>query len=100
MFIPPFEALRLALQTGQMLTEAQLVITMRLWGMAGLWNTAPEENLRMVQEKLETLAQSATAATRAAMAGKGSAGVAMAALKPVRRRTRNNVRRLSGAGPR
>ncbi|MDR0808829.1 MAG: antifreeze protein [Gemmobacter sp.] len=100
MFPTPFESLRLALQTGQMLTEAQLVITLRLWGMAGLWNIAPEENLRMVQEKFETIAFSTAAATRAAMAGKGSAGVVMAALKPVRRRTRNNARRLSGVGPR
>ena len=68
MFVTPKQAAQLSLQTGLMMAEAQMVIAMRLWGMAGLWNTKPEENLRMVQEKAEAVLQSATRAGAAMMA--------------------------------
>ena len=98
MFVTPKQAAQLSLQTGLMMAEAQMVIAMRLWGMAGFWNTKPEENLRMVQEKAEAMVQASKAASRAMMSGGGAASVAMAALKPVRRRTRANVKRLTKPG--
>ena len=99
MFVTPRQAAHLSVQTGKMMAEANMVIAMRLWGMAGFWNMAPQENLRMVQEKAEAAVQSATRAGAAIMAGKGAADVAMAALKPVRQRTRANLKRLQKSGP-
>ena len=99
MFVTPKQAAALSVQTGMMMAEAQIVIAMRLWGMAGFWNTKPEENLRMVQEKAEAALQAATRAGAAMMAGQGTAAVAMAALKPVRSRTRANLKRLQKSGP-
>lgn len=95
----PLDAMRLSIQTGMMLMEAQMVIAMRLWGMAGLWNTAPGEMSRMVVEKQRAAVSSAMAAGRAVASGQGAGGVALAALKPVRRRTRSNAARLTRKGP-
>lgn len=99
MFVTPLQAARLSAQTGLMMAEAQMVIAMRLWGMAGLWNVSPEETLRMVQEKAEAVMQSAALAGTAMMRGRDGAEVALAALQPVRRRTRANLRRLKAGGP-
>ena len=95
MFLTPFQAARLAQETGMMLAEAQMVIAMRMFGMAGLVPMSPREPTRMVQEKAEAMVQASKAASRAMMSGGGAASVAMAALKPVRRRTRANVKRLT-----
>lgn len=78
--------------------EAQAVIWMRLWGMAGLWNLGPGETRRMVAEKLAAAAAAQAAAGAALALGKAPAAVAAAALKPVRQRTRANVRRLRKRG--
>lgn len=99
MFVTPNEAFSLSMQTSLMLAEAQAVIAMRLWGMAGLWNVAPEETMRMVEEKTEAMTESAFSAGQAAMSGAGAAAVAMAALKPVRKRTSSNMKRLQKRGP-
>ena len=45
------EAMRLALQSGMMLAEANMVIVMRVMGMGGMWRVSPAENARMVQKK-------------------------------------------------
>lgn len=98
MFFTPFQFAQLAQETGEMLAEAHMVITMRVFGMAGLRQMAPSETTRMVQEKAEAMVQASKAASRAMMSGGGAASVAMAALKPVRRRTRANVKRLTKPG--
>lgn len=79
--------------------EAQGVIWMRLWGMAGAWNLAPGENRRMVHEKLAAGLAAQTAAAAALMAGKTPTHALGAAIKPVRRRTGANLRRLARRGP-
>ena len=99
MFVTPTQAMQLSLQTGTMIAEAQMVVAMRLFGMAGLWNVAPEENLRMVQEKVEAVAESAVSGLHAMLNGKSSAAVAMAALDPLSSRTRANMQRLQDRGP-
>jgi len=99
MFVTPTQAMQITVDTGTMLAEAQMVVAMRLFGMAGLWNVEPEENLRMVQEKVEAVTESATSTLQAMLSGKGSAAVAMAALDPVRNRTRANMQRLTDSGP-
>lgn len=81
-----------------MVTEAQAVIAMRLWGLAGVWSVAPAEATRMLSEKPPILARAATEALGAAMTGKRPDEVAAAWLKPVARRTSANRRRLSRRG--
>ena len=100
---PPFDAglemIRLAGQWSMMIAEANMVIWMWLCGFAGVWNVAPQENRRMVTEKTTAMCDAAFAAARAAALGHSPARVAHAALKPVRRRTRLNVKRLTRRGP-
>ena len=78
-----------------MLAEAQAVITMRLCGMMGFWPVSGGENNRMVTEKLTALQESQAAALRAMLRGGSLAQVSEAAMRPVRRRTRANAKRLS-----
>ncbi|GHC61379.1 antifreeze protein [Neogemmobacter tilapiae] len=95
----PTEAMRLWMQMGLMTMEAQATVAMRLWGMAGMWKTAPDEMQRMVQEKSDAMQQSAKAATNAALQGKSGVGIASAALKPLRQKTQANAKRLTARGP-
>ena len=95
----PFQMMHLGAQTTMMLAEAQMVIAMRLLGMAGSWTVGRGENNRMVSEKSAAMLASSMAAGRAIMAGAGPQGVALAALKPIRAKTRANARRLTKAGP-
>lgn len=90
-FWPSFHA-------GMMLLEAQAVIALRLWGMAGGWPMGWQEHLRMVTEKAAAAGESGAAMMRAT--GKGPGAVALAGVKPVRRRTRANVKRLTRAAAR
>jgi hypothetical protein len=85
-------------ETALMALEAQMIIAMRLGGMAGLWNVTKAENNLMSTEKLAAVQASAFAATAAIMLGASPAGVALAAIKPVRRKTTANVRRLGKRG--
>jgi hypothetical protein len=78
-----------------MMAEAQTVVALRLWGMAGLWPTRPVETTRMVTEKWPAFLQSAGAAGAAAMKGHPPHRIAEAALRPIRRKTRANSRRLA-----
>ena len=80
----------------QMLVEAQTVIGLRLLGMVGMWPVAERENLRMVTEKTKAAQESGRAMARAAFAGGGPGTIALAGVRPVRRRTRSNVKRLTG----
>ncbi|WP_225030015.1 antifreeze protein [Xinfangfangia pollutisoli] len=98
-FSTPTEMMKLAVRSAMTLAEAQAVIAMRLAGMMGLWRVTPQENDRMLSEKLAAVRESSLAAARATMAGKSPAAVADQALKPYRRRTRANAQRLTKRGP-
>jgi hypothetical protein len=75
----PFEAMRLSMRTGMMLAEANMVIGMRMLGMAGMWRVQPSENRRMVAEKQAAGAEAALAMGRAVMQrGAGAGGGAEA----------------------
>jgi hypothetical protein len=76
--------------------EAQSVITL---GMMGLWNTGPTENQRMISEKTDAFAKSARASAAALARGARPDQIALAALKPLRQKTRPNLARLTKAGP-
>jgi hypothetical protein len=97
--IKPTEIIRLQVRFGLMLAEAQMVIGMRMLGMAGMWRVTPSEGARMVSEKLAAAQAATFAATRAAMQGKSPAVIADHALKPIRRRTKANAKRLAKRGP-
>lgn len=88
------------MQLSRIALEARAVIAMRLWGMAGLWAVAPSENRRMVSEKAAAFTRSGTAAVQATLKGQSPAQIVDASLRPIRRKTRSNVRRLSRRGPR
>jgi hypothetical protein len=98
-FFSPAEAMRLSIRGAMMLTEAQMVILLRLFGMMGMWQVRPGEASRMVGEKIAATVESGAAAQRAMLAGRSSARVAEAALAPVARRTRANAKRLAARGP-
>jgi len=90
----PYRLWTLTLQTSWMLAEAQTVVALRLWGMAGLWPVSPTESSRMLTEKWPAFVQSDGAAGAAMMKGHGPERVAEAALRPIRKTTRANSRRL------
>ena len=87
------------LQTAQMMFEAQTVMTLRMLGMCGAWGTAPAESMRMVFEKPDAFIRSASSATEAMMLGKRPDQIAEAAIRPLRRKTKANAKRLRRAGP-
>ncbi len=96
----PFDLVRPGLLMMQLVAEANVVIALRLWGMAGGWKMAAGENRRMVTEKMAAAQASGRAMTRAAMAGGTPGDVASAGLKPVQRRTRANAERLTRSATR
>lgn len=75
--------------------EASMVMGMRMMGMAGLWAVRPDETTRMISEKAPAFAESAVAATAAAMRGQRPDQIAIAGLAPLTRAARANRRRLS-----
>lgn len=82
-------------QMTQMAVEAQMVIAMRTAGMMGLIRQDSGETTRMVVEKADAASESLHAALRAAGRGQRADQVMAAALRPYRRRTKANVKRLS-----
>ena len=96
----PFRMLSLGLQTARLIGEVQTVIALRSMGAMGLWPVGPSESLRMITEKGPALLRSAGAAGAAALAGHSPELIAGAALKPIRKVTRSNARRLSRKGRR
>ncbi|MCA0974101.1 hypothetical protein LCL99_06440 [Halomonas denitrificans] len=90
----------MGMQMTQMMVEAQWVMGMRLLGMRGLWAVAPNEDVRMVTEKMTAFTQSALAAQRAVMKGHSPDQVWTAAIRPLGRKTSANSRRLGRRGPR
>lgn len=82
-------------QMAQIAWESHVVITMRTAGMLGLVTQEVTEPARMVTEKADAASEAMYAALRAAGRGERADKVMAAALRPYRRRTRDNVRRLT-----
>jgi hypothetical protein len=93
-FFDPFDLMRPGLEAFQILAEAQTVIGLRLAGLAGIWPMGRAETEQMVCEKLEAGLDAGNAALRAGMAGASPSDVVMAAMAPVRKKTRANAKRL------
>lgn len=87
-----------AMEFSMMMLEAQSVIQMRLMGMAGFWSVSPQENSRMVTEKMEALIRSTTDAGQATLRGGSPDEIAAAAIAPMRNATRANSERLGRNG--
>ena len=92
------ELMRLSTQAVLMTFEAQMIIAMRVGGMAGYWNVTKGENSLMSREKLPALHAASAAAMTAMMLGATPAGIALAAIAPVRSKTTANMRRLGKRG--
>ncbi|WP_323717080.1 antibiotic ABC transporter [Paracoccus aminovorans] len=82
-------------QMARMAWESQMVIAWRTAGMMGLVRQDAEEPQRMVIEKANAATEAMHAALRAAGRGDRADKVMAAALRPYRRRTKANVKRLS-----
>lgn len=87
-----------ALQFGYLMAESHAVITMRMMGMAGVWSVTPAEDGRMISEKVYAMTKAATDATKVAITGGTADQIAAAAIKPIRRKTRANAKRLGKRG--
>lgn len=82
-------------QMAHMAWESQMVIALRTAGMMGILRQDASEPQRMVVEKADAATEALHAALRAAGRGARADRVMAAALRPYRKRTRANVRRLS-----
>ncbi len=85
-------------QMAQIAWESQMVIAMRTAGMMGVLRQDLAEPQRMVTEKADASFEALLATLRAAGNGQRADRVMAAALRPYRRRTRANMRRLSRKG--
>jgi hypothetical protein len=81
-----------------LMAETQTVMALRLMGIAGLWPVHSDENERMVAEKGPAFARAMLAGSMAAMRGASPDRVAIAAMRPLGRKTRANVKRLTRVG--
>ncbi len=77
------------------MAEAQAVVAFRTLGMWGVMPAAPSERHDMMAEKGPAFFEAALAAGRAAALGRSPVQVAEAALSPIGRQTRSNMRRLT-----
>jgi hypothetical protein len=96
----PADFWRSALQASQIMVESQTVIALRLAGMAGFWPMGGAEAARMVQEKMDATVEASQAMLRAGMAGGDLNAMAAAAMKPIRKRTNANAKRLTAKASR
>lgn len=87
--------MRFGLAYGQMWMAAGEVIARRSLQMSQ-GNMSGPEAMGMMMEKATAFAQASEKAAVAAVRGADAAGIASAALRPIRAKTRANVRRLRG----
>lgn len=91
----PFAAWRTGVALWSLAAEAQSVVTLRMLGMAGVLKAHPREGHTMLAEKGPAFARAAMAAGAAAAKGEGPEAVVAAAIRPLKRRTGANLRRLT-----
>lgn len=95
----PFALFGLQAQATMMAMEAGAVIWMRTLGAVGAWAVTPGENDRMISEKQKAFYDAGSALMLGAMRGQDAEKTLSQALRPIRRTTRSNVRRLTKRGP-
>lgn len=89
----------LGLEYSRMMTQAQMVIALRLMGMGGMWNLGPGEESRMVAEKQKAFTRAGFDMWKAMLQGGDAGRVMRAGIRPLDRATGANVRRLGRRGP-
>lgn len=87
-----------AVEVGMVMVEAHGVIQMRVMGMAGFWSVGPQENSRMVSEKLTAMVQATADAGNVTLRGGSPDEIVAAAIAPIRNATRANSKRLTKSG--
>ena len=97
---PSADMIRTSLGLGMLAAETQMVMAMRIAGMAGAWSVLPSENQRMIDEKGPAFLEAAADAWMAAISGKRPDQVLDAWTTSLRRKTGGNARRLMRRGPR
>ncbi len=95
----PAEMVTTSVQVWKLAVQTQSVMAMRMMGMAGFWSVTPQEQRRMVDEKLPAFTEATVAASKAVMMGKRPDQVMEAAIAPLGRKTGANSRRLAKRGP-
>jgi hypothetical protein len=90
----PYDLWQGGVELTALLVETQMVVAYRTMGMIGLWTVGPGESRRMVAEKGPAFTEAAMAAARAAMSGSRPDEIMGAWIRPLRRKTRSNARRL------
>jgi len=93
-FYTVFDFVRPAMAASKIMVEAQVVIGLRVAGMAGFWPMGQGETDRMVSEKVQASKDAAQALIRSAIAGGSLPDMAMAVMRPVGHVTKANARRL------
>lgn len=93
--VTPMDLALAGLRTWQVQAQSCAVMGLRVAGMAGAWSMPPSEAIHMVAEKQADFAEAGRKMTQAMLAGVAPLAVYGAGLKPVARRTKANVRRLS-----
>ena len=91
----PVNVMRSTFAFWTMVAEANTVVTLRVLGLAGVLPADRAENGRMIAEKGPAFTAAMTAGGRAAMKGQTPDRIALAMIRPLGRKTRANVRRLS-----
>lgn len=97
-YVSPADLWRGGLDLVGLLIESQIVVAYRTLGLAGFRHVSPNESHRMVTEKVPAFTEAALAASRAAMLGKRPDEIMGEWVRPLRRETRSNIRRLGGRG--
>ena len=90
----PLALIALQTQAATLMLETQVVMTLRILGMAGILPSSKGENDRMVSEKGPAMIKAMTAGTAAAMAGKRPDQIMSAALAPLSSKVHSNRVRL------
>lgn len=93
-----FDLSKIVMPSLDLLTEVQMVVSMRLAGMMGFWPVGMDETQRMISEKGPALMGAATDAHTAALAGHRLDEIMLAAIAPLTFAARDNRVRLSTRG--
>ncbi|SDY12153.1 antifreeze protein [Citreimonas salinaria] len=91
----PYRMFNQTLRTGMMVWDVQVVMTLRMMGLAGAWSMPPGEAVRMVTEKPPAFAQAFAAWQKAMVSGRGIEAAGNAFSAPLSRKARGNRRRLT-----
>ena len=94
----PVDLLNSSLDAMMLAYETQLVMTYRMLGLVGVWSVTDAEKARKVEEQLPAFTEAWWSATHTAMGGGRPDEVVRAWMRPIRRTTKSNAKRLGRRG--